>query len=83
MSSLRETYKIREFQQARQALDGYYSALNTLARLIKAHASQEQVDEQGHAIKEARDRLGRAIERLGFTVTSEGLQDGNVEGGAR
>ena len=71
MSSLREQYKIREFQQARQALDGYYGTLNTLARLIKGHASQEQIDEQGQTIREARARLGRAIERLGFRVTEE------------
>ncbi len=68
MSSLREQYKIREFQQARQALDGYYSAINSLARLIKGQAAQEKIDEQGYAIREARGRLQRAIEGLGFTV---------------
>ena len=68
MSSLREQYKIREFQQARQALDGHYSAINSLARLIKGQAAQEKIDEQGYAIREARGRLQRAIEGLGFTV---------------
>ncbi len=71
MSSLREQYKIREFQQARQALDGYYSALNTLALLMKRHASQEEINEQGHAIHEARARFGRAIEQLGFQVVAD------------
>jgi exonuclease VII large subunit len=68
MPTLREQYKIREFQQARQSLDGYYNALNTLARLLRCHAPQAEIDEQGQRIREAKARLGRSVERLGFSV---------------
>ncbi len=71
MSGLREKYKIREFQQARFALDSYYTALNTLALLIKANASKERIDETVIQAKEARARLGRAIGQLGFTVEDQ------------
>lgn len=71
MSSLREQYKIRVFQQAQQALDGYYGAINTLARLMKGHAPQEEIEEQVQVIREAKRRLGRAVERLGFHVIDD------------
>lgn len=66
--ALREQYKIREFQQARKALDGYYTALNTLAIQLKRKAPQSEVDEQVHNMREARARLARSMERLGFQV---------------
>ncbi len=66
---LREQYAIKEFANARQALDGYYGAINALAHKIKARVEPEDVREAVENSKDARRRLKRAIEALGFVCT--------------
>ena len=68
MAGLRQTYKIKEFQTARRALDGYYSALDALAQSYKARESQETLDALGREVVEARRRLGRALQGLKFDL---------------
>ena len=71
MGRPREQYAIKEFREAREALDGYYSSLNWLAMQIKRHATLSEIDMDRQKMRVARERLGKAIEGLGFTLADE------------
>jgi hypothetical protein len=59
---LREHYTIKEFREARQALDGYYGSLQSVARAYKINR-QDEYGVAVEAMKEAKARLRRADSR--------------------
>ncbi len=67
MGRLREQYKIPEFLEARLALDGYYSSLNSLAWLLKRRSCSDQEKQVAvEKVHESRSRLIVAVYALGL-----------------
>lgn len=60
---LREHYVIKEFRDARQALDSYYGSLQSVAHAYKLNR-QDEYDVAVETMKAAKARLRRAVEAL-------------------
>ncbi len=74
MARPREQYAIREFWEARQALDGYYSALLQMAELMK-HGGD--ITDAIIKVNKAKDRLAGTIDKLGLEEKfTEAAQEG-------
>lgn len=72
MGRPREQYRLKEFREAREALDSYYSSLEVLAREVKRHAFQSEIDGARLIMSGKREHLRKAIEGLGFTCEEVG-----------